>query len=308
MTGSSWLDELPVLGTLPPEQAAAKLREVGEEEAADALESAAETAPASYGLPKILGGKDRAWRHTAHAVGHLAAEPPSPGELMPIRHAGHITPDETLKNARIKLTLDGLRVADYPGKGVHRVLFDFAANNQVAKGSEHVHFNATYRAAEGEQAAVIGRPIFVGLKVGAEGVLLQCATVNVKNDDDEAFLAFLETDAFKTGLTLITTLQPALVPFSAMAMSLTKAIAARNRNVAVQAIEVGLDFSTVPTRVRLAEGAYVFVQVPQTLTVIWKWEDWGYDPVNGYIVRKANRTQLLPYNYLVVGVSRYQGS
>jgi hypothetical protein len=171
-----------------------------------------------------------------------------------------------------------------------------------------VHFNATYRAAEGEQAAVIGVPIFVGLKVGTEGLLLQCATVNVKNDGDEAFLAFLETDAFKTGLKLVTTLQPALVPFSVMAMSLTKAIAARNRNVAVQAIEVGLDFSTVPTRARLAEGTYIFVQVPQTLTVIWKWEDWGYDPANGYIVRKANRTQLLPYNYVVVGVSRYQGS
>jgi hypothetical protein len=304
---TTWLDELPVLGTLPPEQAAAKLREVGEDELADALDAAREEAPATYGLGKLRLRKDRAFRHTTHAIGHLAATVPR-GEPLPIAHAGTIAPDPSLRGARIKLTLDGLRVADYPGRGAHRVLFDFAAQNQVAEGSEQVHFNATYRAAEGEQAAVLGRPIYLGLKVGSEGLLLQVATVNVHNETDEAFLSFLETDAFKAGLTLATSLQPALIPLSAMAMGLTKVIASRHRNVAVQAVEVGLDFRRQPMGARLAEGSYIAVQLPESLGAVWRWQDWVYDPLNGRIVGDNDQSQLLPYNYFVVSVSRFEES
>jgi hypothetical protein len=307
MTTISWLNELPVLGKLPPDQAADKLREVGEDEVAAALEAAQEASPTTYGWPKLTLRRDRAWRHTAHAVGHLAPTNGPRTEPLAIHHAGNIGPDQSLKGARVKLTLDGLRVADYPGRGAHRVLFDFAAQNQLADGSEQVHFNATYRAAEGEQAAVLGRPIFVGLHVGGEGLFLQCATVNVQNDADEAFLAFLETDAFTTGLQLATTVQPALVPFSTMAVAITKSIAARHRNVAVQAVELGLDFRATPMGARLAEGSYVVVQIPETLRAVWRWPDWVYDPTSGRIVNQEDRTRLLPYNYFVVSVSRYDG-
>jgi hypothetical protein len=40
MTTDTWFDDLPVIGKLPPEEAAAKLREVGEDELADAIEAA----------------------------------------------------------------------------------------------------------------------------------------------------------------------------------------------------------------------------------------------------------------------------
>jgi hypothetical protein len=309
MTSSErWLDQLPTLGQLPPDQAAAKLREVGEDDLAAELVEASAQAPAAYGLlSRLRLRRDRAFRHTSHAIGYL---PPAPGrqtEPLPIGHAGNLAPDESLRGARVKLSLDGLQVADYPGRGAHRVLFDFSAQNQVSAGSEQLHFNATYRAAEGEQAAVIGRPIFVGLQVGGEGLLLQCATVNVQNEADEAFLGFLETDAFKGGLKLATTLQPALVPLSAMAMALTKAIASRHRNVAVQAVELGLDFRAVPMGVRLAEGSYIAVQIPETLQRIWDWAEWVYEPTSGRIVNQANPNRLVPYNYFVVSVSRYDG-
>ena len=68
----------------------------------------------------------------------------------------------------------------------------FAAQNQAAEGVEHLHFNAAYRVREGEHAAVLGDPIFVGLRVGPEGLAFRCFTVNVKNDQDEAFLGFLD--------------------------------------------------------------------------------------------------------------------
>jgi hypothetical protein len=305
---SDWLARLPVIGELPPEAAAVKLREVGEDELAQALEEAPQAAPTSYGVLSFLGiGRDRAWQHTAHAIGYLApADGPQAG-LLPIVHAGNIAADGALNGARIRVTLDGLRVADYPGRGRHRVLFDFAARNQTDQGAEQLHFNTTYSVQEGEQAAVLGRPIFAGLQVGAEGLFLQCATVNVLNEGDEALLGFLEGDAFQGGLQLLTTAQPALAPFVALTVGLTETIAKRNRNVAVQAVDLGLDFSRIPVRPKLAEGSYIAVQIPETLRTVWDWQDWGYDPATGRLVSTEERDLLIPYNYFVVSVSRYQG-
>jgi hypothetical protein len=161
MTTSAWFQDLPVLGALSPEQAAAKLREVDENEAATALERTQEAV--SFGGPRGIRWpfSDKPWQHTAHAFGYLAPAPLG-SDPLPIQHVGNIAADPTLKNSRVKITLDRLRVADYPGGGTHRVLFDFYAQNQVPGNVEHLHFNATYRVREGEQAAIVGYPIFVG--------------------------------------------------------------------------------------------------------------------------------------------------
>ncbi|MFX0197656.1 MAG: hypothetical protein ACFFCW_16170 [Candidatus Hodarchaeota archaeon] len=304
MNKPGWFDDLSVLGNLSPEEAAAKLRELNENEAAKALE----TAQVSFGLGKEWWPfQDRAWQHTAHAFGYISS-----GLLgnkpLTIHHAGSISADNSLRNSRIKITLDRLRVADYPGRGTHRILFDFYAQNQVGDKVEHLHFNATYRVRESEQAGVIGYPIFVGLNVGIEGVALKCFTVNVKNDADEAFLGFLESDVFKEGLKLATTVQPAIGLLSQTALGLTKAIAKRNRNVPVQDFYMGLDFSNIPTRARLAEGSYLAVQIPESYQTAWNWDEWVYNPSNGQVANKDNPTQLVPYNYLIFSVSRYEGS
>ncbi len=314
MTTSTWFDDLPVLGALPPQAAAAKLREVGEVEAATALEAAPGavkrgTTPGKRGFKWPFG--DRAWQHTAHAFGYLAPAPPGSdrggGLPAPIQHAGNIAADATLKKSRIKITLDRLRVADYPGGGRHQVLFDFYAQNQVPGDVEHLHFNATHRVQEGEQAAIVGYPLFVGLNVGTEGVAFKCYTVNVRNEADEAFLSFLESDVFKEGLKLAATVQPAISLFSETALGLTKAIATRNRNVPVQDFYMGLDFSPISTRARLAEGSYLAVQIPETVQTVWDWSQWVYNPVSGRVVNKDDGTRLIPYNYIVFSISRYEG-
>lgn len=292
----SWLDELPVLGRLPVGEAAMKLREVGEDELADALQAVRCNAPSTtYSLTRLR--RDRAFRHTGLAIGYLAPSAGPHAGQLPIHHAGSIAPDPSLRGERITVTLDALHVADYPGPSPHRVLFDFAADD--------VHFNATYRATAGEDAAVIGRPIFVGLHVGDQGLLLQAATVNVHNEDDQAFLKFLDTDVFKAGLQLASTWQPALAPLSAMALALTGMIAARRRNVAIQTVEIGLDFRAGPTGARLAEGAYIAVQIPESVQAVWRWQDWAYDPASGHIVNAASFGQLLPYNFFMIGISRH---
>jgi len=306
MTPSTWFNDLPVLGALPPEQAAARLRQLGEVEAAAALENAAHQA-VSFKLGKRRWPfTDRPWQHTAHAFGYLAPAGPGAGP-QPLRHAGDIAPDPSLKNGRIKITLDRLRVADYPGGGTHRVLFDFYAQNQAPGVVEHLHFNSTCRVREGELAGIIGQPIFVGLNVGAEGVAFKCFTVNVKNDDDEALLGFLESDEFKVGLQLVSTVQPAIKLLSGMALGLTRTIAARNRNVPVQEFQMGLDFGATPTGARLAQGSYLAVQIPETFQTVWDWSEWVYNPANGRVVSADDPTQLIPYNYLVFGVGRYRG-
>src|SRR5437867_1130884 len=94
MKTSAWFDD-PVVGNLPPEQAAAKLREVGEEEAADRLETAQETQAKAFdlrGRKSWWPFQDKPWQHTAHSFGYLA--PTAPGsDPLPIHSAGNIAAD-----------------------------------------------------------------------------------------------------------------------------------------------------------------------------------------------------------------------
>jgi hypothetical protein len=292
----------PVIGSLSAAVAAAKLEELGDSESALALSSAPPNAKGFW----PFAGKPKAWQHTAHTFGFLA--PAGPGsEPLPIRFAGNIAADQTLKNSRLKISLNRLRVADYPGNGIHRVLFDFSAKNQLPTVTEELHFTSTARAQEGEEAAYIGYPIFVGLSVGTEGVAFRCYTVNVKNDSDEKFLDFLESDVATSGLKLATIAQPALAPFVKMTFGITKTIAQRNRNVPVQEFYLGLDFGGTAMGARLAQGDYIAVQIPENLQTLWSWSEWVYDPNNGHIVKKDDPNRLIPYNYVVFGVSRYEG-
>jgi hypothetical protein len=300
---SAETSDLPVLGALPRATAAAKLREIGEDQAAEALERASPP-PTKMDLADWWPFGDKPWQHTAHAIGFL---PTGGNGTQNIIGVGEAQADPSLKNARINVALNTLRVADYPGGGTHRILFDFYARNQVPGVSEDLHFNAAYRAREGEGAAVRGYPIFVGLGVGAVGVAFHFHTVNVKNDADEAFLDFLEGDAFKAGLKLATTAQPAIAPLTGMAVALTKSIGQRNRNVSVQDCYVGLDFGGTAMGARLAVGDYIAVQIPEKLRRVWDWEDWVYEPRSGLIVSRGDHDALIPYNYVVFGVSRYEG-
>jgi hypothetical protein len=308
MTPNPFAD-LPVIARLPPEAALARLEAMGEplEKAEDVEAPIAFETRRPRSLRDWLTGGPRPWQHTAHTIGFLpAAAVPGADGLLAINGVGETPPDPTLKNARVSVRLNALRVAAYPGAGIHRILFDFYARNQTEGGGEDLHFNATYRAREGESAPILGYPIFNGLSVGTEGVAFRFHTVNVKNDDDESILDFLEGDSFKAGLKLATTAQPAIAPLSSMALGVTKALAARNRNVSVQDMFIGLDFSANAMGARLAEGDVIAVQIPETLVSVWDWSLWAYDRAQGRIVDRATRRTLIPYNYVAFSVTRYE--
>jgi hypothetical protein len=304
MSAAEWID-IPVLGNLPPEQAADKLRQVGELGASQAIEqTAGQVAKAAFGVP-WWPFSDRPWQHVGHAFGFVAGAPG--GGPLDIADAGQIAPQEALRGGRVKVTLDGLWAAGYPGGGQHKVLFDFYAQSQAPGAVEHLHFNTALRVRNSELVGTRGQPIFVGLQVSAEGLNFKCFTVNVANSDDEKFLAFLDSDAFRGGLKLVSALQPATALFSETALALTRQLAARHRNIPVQDFYLGLDFSRQPARAALAEGTYVAVQVPGDPARPWRWEDWLFLP-GGQVVARADRSTMPPYNYLLFTVTRYAES
>jgi hypothetical protein len=311
---NQWFDDFPVAGALPPDELTVYLRQIGDNQTADKLEAAIEDAdnvrgPATYrssAAELIAGllGYTLPWQHTAHSFGYF---PPADGmEPVPLVHAGGMTADASLKNTRLNVHLQRLRVADYPGGGEHNILFDFYAQNQATGTVENLHFNATFRGREGQQVALINYPIFIGLTVGANGVAFRILTVNVSNARDDAMLKFLDSDAFKGGLKLVQAAQPALVPLSEMAYGLTRSLLEVNKDKPIQNIHMGLDFTNISGGARLAVGSYIAVQIPENLQAVWDWRDYVYNPHSGQVVSKADMTQMIAYNYLVFSVSKYE--
>jgi hypothetical protein len=311
MTISRVFSDIPAVDDMPLAQAKEKLREIGENEVADALEQTQSSGKAEAfanlsDLFSFLKRPPPVWLPNGHTYGYLASDHTGRKDL-PIKHAGDMDSDQSLKNTRLRITLNHLYVAKYPGNGMHHILLHFSARNQLPGNSEEAHFNMMFRGYDGAAVAVIGHPIFVGLNVGSEGVSFGCKTVNVQNDDDQKFLEFLDSGVFKTGLSLVSTLQPAIAPLSGMVVGITKSIAQRFKNVPVQEFDMGLDFSDDPSGARLAEGSYIAVQLPPSLQQIWDWDEWQFNRSSGQIVNKADASRLIPYNYIIFGVTRYEG-
>jgi len=293
-----FFEDYPSLGSLPPKGRAEKLREIGDEEAAKKHEE-----KTNRGL-----FYDSLYEYTTHAYGFIANEKGSTQNTV-IRHAGNIEGDKSLKGKRISILLDKIRVADYPGTGIHNILFDFYAQNYVTNQEkpEHLHFNQVFRGMEGQEVATIGQPIFNGLRVGTMGISFKVMTINVENDTDELILNFFESDTAKAGLGLAVTAQPAIAPLTGLAISVTKSILNKNKNIKVQEVNMGLDFDKFASGARLAKGSYVVVQIPDKLEFNWDWKNWHYDRSSGQIVQTGSSPRtLIPYNYIMFRVVEYE--
>jgi len=296
-----FFEDFPSAGALDNNDKAKMLREIGDVEGAKKIEQREK-------VPVVLWGEPDPWEHTGHAFGFISenATALASGNYE-VLNALKMAPDVSLKNNRIKITLDRLRAADYPGKGMHQVLFDFYGENQLDNSTERIHFNQTFSVQEGEDAPIVSYPILIGLKVGDEGVVFKALIANVKNDDDEAIMEFLEGDTFKSGLQLATAAQPAIAPLTQLVLGVTKTILSRNRNVKVDSIDLGLDFSSTHTRAKLSKGSYICVQVPQSEANLWDWSQWVYNSNSGQITRANDSSDVIQYNYIIFSVSSYVG-
>lgn len=243
------------------------------------------------------------YEHTECQIGYLSFVTTSGNNLRDVQSAQSVQADSTL--TRIDVRLDRLRVYDYPGSGNHQVMFTFQADNSMTQEAqkENISFSQVYEAQEGEGAGVAGYPIFIGLNVGKQGAALKGATINVKNGGDEKALRVLKSKEFQGGLTLLTTAQPALSPFSALGTGIAEMVLSRNENKKVHECYLGLDFdSGASYGARLASGNYIIVQAPDNK---FRWNDWAYDPANARIVKKSNPNDIVPYNYVIFRVVRH---
>jgi hypothetical protein len=303
---SNWYSEDDVLARMPRAEAADRLEAIGEAEVALALRqqpARAAVRASSLGIFDVLSGPAKPWTHATHIFGFLPSSKSTGGdqEIFP---PGEIDPDLSLKNRRINITLNRLRIAEYPGRGRRQVLFDFSAQNHLSTGVEDAHFNMTFRAGDNSLVGVINYPVFIGLHVGNQGAMFRCYTVNVQNDQDETLLASLDSEVFKKGLKLAEVAQPALAPLAELAVGLTKAVASRHKNVPVQNIQMGLDFGGTQLGARLAQGDYIAVQVPFEALRDWDWSEYKLNPRVGEIVRVDDGSPI-PYNYFAFGISAY---
>jgi len=309
MNPSTWFPDQP-LDKLPLKQQVAKLREVGEDKVADRFEM---TPKKVSTVSRIVRHKrwgpfqEKLWMYTSLILGYISPASPGSGP-QPIHSVNNIPADPTLRNAPITIALSSLRIAAYPGKGIHHILLHCLTRNWVAGKAEYVHFNAVSHVGKDEYTPIQGYPIFVGLNVGPEGLVFQCRTINVKNEQDVAFLNSLETGAPKGGLQLTNTAQSTITELSEEAFALAKSLAVHNRNIVVQDFSLGFDFSTIPTRYHLAEGSYLAVQLPGDQLPIWDWKEWVYSPDSGQVMHRASAQWIIPFNYLVFSISRYNGT
>lgn len=303
---SSVFDDIKVIGeSEDPEWIAAKLQQMKDPDVKSDVVGDTNPEQGDKGILEFLNlVQDQPWMYATHKFGYIAPRKSGSMKSQPIEHPSAIEPDNTLKNSRINIRLDRLHIEKYPGGGTHNVMVTFAARNQVADTQESVSFSQTYRVQEGQSAGISGYPVFIGLNVGSQGVAFECSTVNVKNEEDQTILAALESSPFQSGLKLLTTAQPAIAPFTEITLGVVKLLAKRNENVAVQKFYLGLDFENSAMGCRLAEGNYIAVQVDDETAIDWKW--WIYKPDLGAIVHKADSSEMLPYNYVIFRVSRYE--
>lgn len=214
-----------------------------------------------------------------------------------------ISGDKSLIGKQIKISLDKFYTHSYPGFGQHTILCEFSGKNQVPDETEELRFALRCKSNDQASAAVASTPIFMGVTVASGGISFEGRTINVSSSGDESLLSAFDTPAFKSGLALLTSAQPALKPFSALAISAVKTIAERRKNVQVHQFDLGLDFSGSSTGLRLKTGSYIIVQSDNAMG--WSWDDYHWNNSSHTLELKAEKNKSIPFNYMVIGVSEF---
>lgn len=245
----------------------------------------------------------QAWSWSKSVYGFIPSGDYSATPRVDIVDIRNGAPDRSLADEAMNVTLDHLRIFSYPGQGTRKVLFEFTGNHEMsAQGSTEVKFSQVYSvdAVTGE-AGFAGYPVFIGLNVGSVGLQFKCQTVFVESDQDRQLLSFMESGVFKQGLKLLNTWQPALKMVTEYATGLATGLIKRQQGRVVQQVDLGLYFSTAPTRPKMREGSYVVVQVDRE---DWDWSLFEYHPAAAEVRLKTEPDKSLPFNYFIFSVSR----
>lgn len=291
------IDHNSSLGMMPAKAIIGYLREIGDDDAADAL---SQSGPGGQMLGLNWGNE--VWGNTGMLLGFITPmEGDNPGTIL---NASTLAPDPALKGTRIKITLDRFYVHRFPGRGRHKILMEFTGKNQIHGDAEELRFALTTESGDKAGAPVHGTPIFLGASVGNNGISFEGNIINVESDQDETLLSALGSGPFKQGLSLLTTAQPALRPFVGLAQSVVAAVLKRSRNKPIYSFKLGLDFDTSQTAAKLRHGSFVVIQGDEAS---WSWHDVRWNADSQQIVNNYDNLPI-ELNYLIFRVSAYDAA
>jgi len=280
------------LGARSPNQIGDYLTEIG------ALDEAKHFTQVGAGGQHFLSAK-RPYTHTGMVVGFIA---PNQAANAGIQALSAVTADAALPGQRIKITLDKFFVSQYPGFGEHSILCEFTGKNQVAGEAEELTFAVRFKSKDNAGPSISGAPIFMGVTVGKDGISFKGRTVNVSNSTDEMVLATFDSPAFKNGLALLHTAQPALKPLTSLATSVVASTLQRKKNAQIHSFDLGLDFGSNSTSARLRLGSYVVVQSDDAGDWDWSQYSWSGD---GMTLKPNDLSKSIDFNYMVFGVTTF---
>jgi hypothetical protein len=289
----------PPIGEWDTSEIVSALQELNDQAVArELLEEPSEQAE-SYGLSDWRDFAFKRFVRTDEICGFLGE---GTGDLVALADAKG-TPE--IANSAVKVTLDAVHIARYPGLGTHRVLLDFALQAQDPDGHAPIlHFSRTIQAKSGETAPVRNLPLFHGFVVPKTGLTIGFQTVNVGSRVDDGLLEFLGRDEFKSGLALLGGITPVVGQVSCALAALASWLARQSANVKVQEFLQGLDFQESVLGGRISEGHYVVVQIPRESKHEWDWSDWKIDRDAGRVVPREATAHPLDYNHVVFGIHR----
>lgn len=297
MSAADWFGDSPCMSMWSGSELVQYLREVGEDLLADELDvPPEEVVRDEFAVRDTLPSLLSRFVRTTSICGFL---PPDLGAMKPV---ATVDPDPELRGKRLRICLEGLHVAKYPGMGRHRLLFDFAVQLQGGKMGRVYHYASEFQARDGETVPVHGFPLFQQLPVGSDGLVLGFQTINMSSQIDETLLSFLATDDFKQGLSLASLTNPLLGQVSAMASTFAAWACQRSRNAKVQEFHQGLRLAAATLGGGLAPGYYVIAQIPIAGESEWRWEDWTVSPTSTRLVTADGRSEGLTFNHVILSV------
>jgi hypothetical protein len=289
-------DKRNSLGSQHFNDIAAYLERIGDTEAAHRFK---ELGSRSQGISIPFFTHDQ-WAYTGVQFGFIPNGDLA-GDEVAIVSATSMAADTSLEGARLKIALDRFYVHNYPGRGRHEILCEFAGRNQADSGTEEMRFALTTKARDGSVAPMQSLPIFVGVSVGRDGLSFKGRTINIRSDGMDRLVKLLDNPAFKEGLGLLTTAQPALIPFVQLSKGVVSEIEQQGNNKEVFSFGLGLDFSDRATAAKLRLGSYI---VLQTDDVSWSWDDVVFRRQNNAIFSRMPGAGPIELNYMIFGVSR----
>lgn len=290
----SKFDDADSLGSLPRAKIGDYLLAIGD------VTEAGHFQPGAVEVQGIFGKKP--YEHTGCILGYIPEVTDKATSISAIQGTSKIAGDKSLIGKRIKISLDKFYVHQYPGLGQHTILCEFSGKNQVSNEAEELRFALQLVCNDKAAAAISGAPIFMGVTVGADGISFEGRTVNVSSKGNEALLSAFETPAFKNGLSLLSTAQPALKPFSELTTSVVKSIAGASKNMQMHKFNLGLDFGDGASSTRLRTGSFIIAQSDESK---WSWDDYQWNQDSQMLEFKHDNQQAIEFNYLVIGVSNF---